>query len=131
MFHNYWYMKCICKCSNYYGTKVSVMKQESSLAKTIMLKLLSHTIWIGHINDHLKKISKFHKSFMREDCMSFKGPEEMVTITSTINALMFIKILDTFLVSLIENWFGDDEVIFPDNNAYCYRSKVIKAFLQE
>ena len=36
----------------------------------------------------------------------------MAIITLTINALVYIEILDDFLISLIENWFGGDEIIF-------------------
>ena len=38
----------------------------------------------------------------------------MAIITSTINAHVYIEILDNFLISSLENWFGDDEVIFQD-----------------
>ena len=31
-------------------------------------------------------------------CMSFKGPEEMATITSPINTYVYIEIDDTFLI---------------------------------
>ena len=57
--------------------------------------------------------------------MSFKGPGEMAIIISTINALVYIDILDKFLITLIENWFGDDEVIFQNE------TKRMRAFLQE
>ena len=33
-------------------------------------------------------------------------------ITSTINEYADIKILESIFISLIENWFGVDEVIF-------------------
>ena len=36
----------------------------------------------------------------------------MVIIISTINVLVYIEIRDNFLISSIENWFGDDEIIF-------------------
>ena len=77
---------------------------------------VEYFVW-GHSNktyedDCLKKTSRFPKSFMISDCMSFKGPIEMVIIISTINVLVYIEILDNFLISSIENWFGDDEIIF-------------------
>ena len=58
----------------------------------------------------------------------------MTIITSAINALVFIEILDNFLIPLIENWSSDDdndEVIFPDDNVSCHRAKRMKAFPQE
>lgn len=44
--------------------------------------------------------------------MSGTGPGEMEIITSTANAQVYTEILDTFLFPLVENKFGDDEVIF-------------------
>ena len=70
-----------------------------------------------------KKTSKFPKSFKISGCMSFKEPGEMIIVTSTINALVEIEILDPFLVSSIENWFGD-EVIYQVDNAFCLRTKL-------
>ena len=49
-------------------------------------------------------------------------------ITTTITASVYIEILDNFPIPLIENWFGDDEIIFPDDNASCCISKGIKVF---
>lgn len=46
----------------------------------------------------------------------------MVTITRTVN----IVILNTFFILLMENKFGNNEVIFQDHNA-----KRVKVFLQE
>lgn len=46
-------------------------------------------------------------------------------IALTISVHVYSEILDDFLISLIENWFDDDEVIFPNNNASCHRAKVI------
>lgn len=63
--------------------------------------------------------------------MSLKRPGEMTIIASTINAHKYIEILDNFLVPSIENWSGDDEVIFQDANTSCHRAKGIKTFLQE
>ena len=31
--------------------------------------------------------------------------------------------MDYFLIKSIENWFGDDEIIFQDNNASYYSAK--------
>ena len=49
--------------------------------------------------------------------MSFKGPEEIAIITSTINAHTSTEVPYNFLILLIENLFGDDnEVIFQSDN---------------
>ena len=55
----------------------------------------------------------------------------MAIITSTVNAQVYIEILDICLITSIENRFGDDDVIFQDGNASCHRAKSVKAFLQE
>ena len=51
------------------------------------------------------------------------GPEEMTVIISTINANVYIEILDNFLIPLQENWLGDDKVTFQDDNSSCLRGK--------
>ena len=55
----------------------------------------------------------------------------MVIITPTINILVYIEILDSLLIPLIDNWFHDGEVIFQDVNASCHRAEGLKDFLQE
>ena len=55
----------------------------------------------------------------------------MAIITSTVSAQVYIEILDTCLVPSIENRFGDDDVIFQDDNASCRRAKSVKTFLKE
>ena len=44
---------------------------------------------------------------------------------------MYIVIINNFLILSIENWFGNDEVIFQDGNAFCLKTNGIKAFLPE
>ena len=59
-------------------------------------------------------------------------PEEMRVITKIINVRLYIEILEFFFfMSLIENWFGDDEVIFQDENSSGHKAKCFKAFLQK
>ena len=53
---------------------------------------------------------------------------KMLVIASTINAHVYNEILDNFLIPSIENWFGDNEVIFQEDNTSCHRAKEIKAF---
>ena len=55
----------------------------------------------------------------------------MAIITSTIRAYVYIEILDNFLIPSIENWFGDNEIIFLDDSASCHRAKEITVFLQD
>ena len=50
---------------------------------------------------------------------------------STINAQAYIGILDNFLITSIENWFGDDEVIFLDDGASGNIVKEINIFTIE
>ena len=42
-----------------------------------------------------------------------------------------MDILDTFLIPSIERMFGNDEIIFQDDNASCHRAKTVKTFLEE
>lgn len=51
----------------------------------------------------------------------------MATITSLVNGQVYIEILNTFLILLMEHSFHY-EVIFQDNNASCQRVKNIKDF---
>ncbi|CAJ0921952.1 unnamed protein product [Ranitomeya imitator] len=55
----------------------------------------------------------------------------MAVITSSINAQVYVDILDTFLIPSIERMFGDDEIIFQDDNASCHRAKTVKPFLEK
>ena len=50
----------------------------------------------------------------------FQAAREIAATTLTINAHMYIEISDNFLILLIEIWFGDDDVIFLDDNASCH-----------
>ena len=63
--------------------------------------------------------------------MLFKGSGDMAIITSRINTYVYIEVLDNFLVLSIENWFGDGEVTFQDDNVSGNRAKKIKTFLRE
>uniref|UniRef100_A0A3Q3AY27 Tc1-like transposase DDE domain-containing protein n=1 Tax=Kryptolebias marmoratus TaxID=37003 RepID=A0A3Q3AY27_KRYMA len=78
----------------------------------------------------LKKTTKFPQSLMIWGCMSGKGTGEMTVVNSSINAQVYIDILDSFLIPSIEQMFGD-EIIFQDDNASCHRAKTVKAFLGE
>ena len=44
---------------------------------------------------------------------NLKTSKEMVNIiTATINTDVFIEILDSFLILSMENWFGDEDLVF-------------------
>uniref|UniRef100_A0A671KXB7 Uncharacterized protein n=1 Tax=Sinocyclocheilus anshuiensis TaxID=1608454 RepID=A0A671KXB7_9TELE len=62
-------------------------------------------------NDCLKKTTKFTNSIMIWGCMSGKLPGEMAILTSTVNAQVYIEILDTFLIPSIEKNCGNS-IIF-------------------
>lgn len=51
-------------------------------------------------------------------------PEELAVVTSIVNAQVHIKIWDTFVITMIENGFADDEVIFQNDNASCQRKNI-------
>ena len=55
----------------------------------------------------------------------------MTGITSKINAHVYIKNREHFLIPLIENWYADNEVIFQDNNLSCHFHKKYCIKLQE
>uniref|UniRef100_A0A4W6EFN8 Tc1-like transposase DDE domain-containing protein n=1 Tax=Lates calcarifer TaxID=8187 RepID=A0A4W6EFN8_LATCA len=78
-----------------------------------------------------KKTCKFPQSLMIWGCMSGKGTGEMAVITSSINAQVYVDILDTFLIPSIERAFGDDEIIFQNDNASCHRAKTVNTFLEK
>ena len=78
--------------------------------------------------DNCQKISKFPKLFIIWGFISFKEHREMVIIISTINTHVHIETLHNFLISLIKNWFGVDELIFRDDNASWHGAKGIKPF---
>ena len=84
-----------------------------------------------HKNNGKNTTNKFLKLFIIWNCTSFKGQRKMAIITSTLNTHEYIKILDYFLISLIENWSDDDKFIFLDGNASCQGCKGIKAFILE
>ena len=81
-------------------------------------------------NHHIKKkTNKFPKSFMISSCMSFKGPGKLAIITTIINVHVHIEILYNFLIPSIENWFGEEKVIFQDNYSSWQTVKEIKAMI--
>ena len=53
--------------------------------------------------------------------MSSKGQGDTAIITPTINVYLYFEILYNSLILPIENCFGDDEVIFQDNNASSHK----------
>ena len=55
----------------------------------------------------------------------------MVIITSTINVHGYIEILGNFLIQLIENWLGDNEVIFRDDNESFIEQRGLKLFFRK
>ena len=57
------------------------------------------------------------------------GPEEIAIITWIVNAHVYIEIINNFLISSIENWFRDDEIIFQGYDTPFQRAKGIKAVL--
>ena len=57
--------------------------------------------------------------------MLFKGYGEMAIIITAINAHVYIEIVDNFLIPAIENRFGDNEIIFQDDNASCHMVKFL------
>ena len=81
-----------------------------------------------HKNDCLKKTSKLLKSIMIESYMPFRGSEDTEIITPTINAHLYIKILDNIYFPLIENHFCEVEVVFQNDNTSCQRGKGTKFF---
>ncbi len=61
--------------------------------------------------------------------MSIKQAGKIEIIIRTINAYAHIEILNNFLIPFIENWFGDDEIIFRDDHASCHRG--LKLFFRK
>ncbi|CAJ0964526.1 unnamed protein product [Ranitomeya imitator] len=82
-------------------------------------------------DDCLKRTCKFPQSLMIWGCMSGKDTGESAVITASINAQVYVDILDSFIIPSIERMFGDDEMIFQDENASCHRAKIVKTFLEK
>ena len=59
-----------------------------------------------------------------------KGSIETEIVISTINAHIYIEMIDDFF-PLIENKFGDDKVIFQGDNASYQRVASVIVFWQE
>ena len=52
----------------------------------------------------------------------------MAIITSTINAHVYIEILNNFLILSIENWFCDNEAIFRSIMHFITEQRELKLF---
>uniref|UniRef100_A0A672FA08 Tc1-like transposase DDE domain-containing protein n=1 Tax=Salarias fasciatus TaxID=181472 RepID=A0A672FA08_SALFA len=104
------------------------MSQKSALDKVMMLELCFCSSKI-YKEDCLKKTSKFPQSLMIWGYMSGKGSGEKAVVKSSINAQVYIDILDSFLIPSIEKMFGNDEILFQDDNASYHRAKTVTVFL--
>ena len=54
----------------------------------------------------------------------------MAIIASTTNTQVYIEILDNFLILSVENWFGNDEVIFRMMTYLVTEKRGLKLFLK-
>lgn len=79
----------------------------------------------------IKKQVKFPTSVLIWSCMSSKGPGELAVVKTTVNSQIYIDILDHFLIPSIDNAFGDEDVVFQDDNASCHRAKCVRDFLAD
>lgn len=52
-------------------------------------------------------------------------------ITASINAQLYIDIVDTFLFPSSEKMFRNDEIIFQDDDASTHKAKTVKKFLEK
>ena len=76
------------------------------------------------------KENKYISQVISQDCMSFEESKEITITTPTSKPHVSIEILDYVLISPVENWFGDCNVIFQYDNASCHRAKGIKLFFK-
>lgn len=79
----------------------------------------------------IKKQIKFPTSVLIWACMSSKGPGKLAVVKTTVNSRIYIDILDHFLIPSIDNAFGDEDIVFQDDNASCHRAKCVRDFLAD
>uniref|UniRef100_A0A3B5RAA9 Uncharacterized protein n=1 Tax=Xiphophorus maculatus TaxID=8083 RepID=A0A3B5RAA9_XIPMA len=70
------------------------------------------TCWMAHIRFNINKTTKFPQSLMIWGCMSGKGTGEMTVVNSSINAQVYIDILDSFLIPSIEQIISRQDNVF-------------------
>ena len=63
--------------------------------------------------------------------MPSKGPGELSVIKTTANSRICIDILDHFLIPSIDSAFGDEDILFLDDNEFCHREKCVRDFLAD
>ena len=72
---------------------------------------------------------KFPKSSTIWSCMTYHGVGQLFIVLRNVNADVYQKILENFLLPGLEEWFGDSsDFIFQDDNASFHRIKKDKAF---
>ena len=79
----------------------------------------------------LQKQVEFSTSVLIWGCMQSKGRDELAVIKTTVNFRIYIDILDHFLIPSIDNAFGDEDVVFQDDNVSCHRAKYVRDFLAD
>ena len=62
--------------------------------------------------------------------MCGEGTGALTTIIGRINQRDYIDVLEHFFIPSIEDHFGDDDVIFQDDNASCHTANLVKGLLQ-
>ena len=60
-----------------------------------------------------------------------KGLGKLTVIKTTVNFQIYIDILDHFLILLTDNAFGDEDVVFQDDNTSCHRAECVRDFLAD
>ena len=72
---------------------------------------------------------KFPKSFTIWSYISYQGAGQLAIVLRYVNADVYQKISENFLLPSLDEWFGDSSnFIFQDDNAFPHRSKINKAF---
>ena len=74
----------------------------------------------------IKKQVQFLSSVLIQASMASKRPGELAVVKTTVNSRIYIDILDRILIPSIDNAFGDENVVFQDDNASCHRAKRVK-----
>lgn len=82
-------------------------------------------------DDCVKFSTKFPRGIMIWACMSSHGRGNICLVNGTVNSAAYIDILQTFLLPTVEHQFGDEAVVFQDDNASCHRSRAVKSYLQQ
>ncbi|GFT41391.1 transposable element Tcb1 transposase [Trichonephila clavipes] len=79
----------------------------------------------------LKPTVKYPKKVMVWGCISSHGVDRLHIVSGTVKAMDYIEKLQNKLLPTARDLFGNQSWIFQDDNAPCYRAKVVQKWLKD